>query len=522
MSRTAAPPVHLCIMQPLGYVHSMGLLDAALYFQHQLRRLGAEPSIGKNRLRRDAVNLVFGAHLGFEPGLAQTFCCIFVNLEQLGSGGSAMPAAYLDLLRTARVIDYDAGNPAAYGQRGEDVPLVSFGYAPYAGPVASAPPLNQRPFDLLFFGSMNARRQRLIERIERVGRTVVTFDAPVYGPERDAFIVQARAVLNCHHYETARFEQVRAFQVLSLGTPVVSERTERTRPGPAFEESVSWFTERTLERFFAGEYADPGFADQAARRLQAFRGFDPSAEYGQVLELARAAFGAWRSLGRPAPNPQRLLQIGSGKDYRPGWLNVDILDVARPDVRVDLSRPLAWPAVFESPYWGRVELRPGATELIYANNVLEHVPDLPTLMSNCLALLRVGGLMVIEVPHERSLGAWQDPTHVRAMNENSWLYYTDWFWYLGWFEHRFKLRELQWMDERHAACDKAAAAFMTVTLEKIPTTVAERMTARTMRPDFGGLLDPVPAAAAPERALPVAPVPGPADRTQLAAARLTA
>ena len=54
-----------------------------------------------------------------------------------------------------------------------------------------------------------------------------------------------------------------------------------------------------------------------------------------------------------------------------------------------------------------------------------------------LALLKDGGRFEIEVPYERALTAWQDPTHVRAMNEKSWLYYTDWFWYLGWFEHRF-------------------------------------------------------------------------------------
>lgn len=78
------------------------------------------------------------------------------------------------------------------------------------------------------------------------------------------------------------------------------------------------------------------------------------------------------------------------------------------------------------------------------------------------------------------------------MNENSWLYYTDWFWYLGWFEFRFKIRELKWLDARLAPSEQGAA-FMSLTLEKTPTTIAERMTARTMRPDFGGLIDPIDA-----------------------------
>jgi SAM-dependent methyltransferase len=489
-STTGVPAVHLCIMQPVGYVHSMGLLDAALYFRHQLVRLGAQVSIAKNRLRQDCVNMIFGAHLGFDAELARSFCCVFVNLEQLGAGGSRMPPAYLELLRGFPVIDYDAANPPTYKARSGEVPLISFGHAPYlaSGPIQPLP-LDQRPFDLLFFGSMNPRRRAIIERIERTGRTVVTFDAPLYGPERDVFIRQSRAVLNCHHYDSALFEQVRAFHVLSLGTPFVSERTERTCPGAQFEPCVNWFTDANLERFFAEEYAAASFAERAAKQLEAFRAVDPVAEFAKVVDHARASQSSWRSQARAPVNPQRLLQIGSGKDYRSGWLNVDILERAQPDIVVDLSQRQAWPRRFASPTWGTVELREGASDLIYANNVLEHVPDLATLMGNCLALLRVGGLMVIEVPHESSTGAWQDPTHVRAMNENSWIYYTDWFWYLGWFEHRFRLRQFQYIDDKRAPCDKSRAAFMTVTLEKIPTTVAERMTARTMSPDFAGLID---------------------------------
>jgi hypothetical protein len=63
-------------------------------------------------------------------------------------------------------------------------------------------------------------------------------------------------------------------------------------------------------------------------------------------------------------------------------------------------------------------------------------------MTNCKELLRVGGQMRIHVPYDLSLGAWQDPTHVRAFNENSWKYYTEWHWYLGWPD-RFELTTLE-------------------------------------------------------------------------------
>jgi hypothetical protein len=115
------------------------------------------------------------------------------------------------------------------------------------------------------------------------------------------------------------------------------------------------------------------------------------------------------------------------------------------------------------------------------------VADLPTLMGNALALLEDGGLFEIEVPYERAPTAWQDPTHVRALNEKSWLYYTDWFWYLGWFTHRFEVAASGWMDAQLRDCAQDGAQFMRVTLRKVVTTPHERTVARAMRADFGGV-----------------------------------
>ncbi|MGS0756658.1 O-linked N-acetylglucosamine transferase family protein, partial [Roseateles sp. GG27B] len=81
------PEVHLCIVQPGAFVHSLGFLDQARYFRHQFRRMGANVSVAKNRLRHDAVNFVFGAHLGFDAHRCERYSCVFVNLEQLGRAG---------------------------------------------------------------------------------------------------------------------------------------------------------------------------------------------------------------------------------------------------------------------------------------------------------------------------------------------------------------------------------------------------------------------------------------------------
>jgi SAM-dependent methyltransferase len=483
------PGVHLCVLQPAGYVHSMALLDAALYVRHQFEQLGAVVTVAKNRLRSDAPNLVFGAHLGFDPALARRFCCVFVNLEQLGAGGSRLAPAYLELLRASRVIDYDAANAAAYAARPDAVPLIAFGYAPYLAPVAPVP-LEQRPFDLLFFGSINDRRRRFIERVERAGRTVVMFDGPVYGPERDAFIAQSRAVFNCHHYESACFEQVRAFHVLSMGTPLVSERSPRTRLAAAYEDVVSWFDEDSLERYFSGEYAASGFCARAQEQLRRFRAFDPRTAYAPALELALSAFGSHAAAPDAGP-AQRLLHAGAGSEYRPGWLNLDPGEASQPDLRLDLGRKQSWPLEAVSPFWGTVELRAGATDVIIAGDALQQTADLPVFLDNCLDLLRPGGVMVVELPCESHPGARRRAANRRMLDEHSWLDATDEFWRLGWFEHRFRIREIDWLDARHARCDKTAAVLLRLVLEKVPTSIAERTKARMMRPDFGGLIDGV-------------------------------
>jgi hypothetical protein len=231
------PHIHLAIMQPAGYVHSLGFLDQARYFRYQFRRLGATVTISKNRLREDAVNFVFGAHLGFPAEWPRRHPCIFVNLEQLGQGGAKVSPEYLSLLRRSAVVDYEAANAAVYAIDPAEVQLVSFEHAPYLD-LGEGLALEDRPIDLLFFGSMNPRRQAFLDEVEAAGVQVSRFDAPVYGAERDDYIRQSKAVLNCHFYDSSRFEQARAFHCLSLGTPVISERCCGTEPPAAFESSV--------------------------------------------------------------------------------------------------------------------------------------------------------------------------------------------------------------------------------------------------------------------------------------------
>jgi SAM-dependent methyltransferase len=143
----------------------------------------------------------------------------------------------------------------------------------------------------------------------------------------------------------------------------------------------------------------------------------------------------------------RHLNLGSGKDFREDCLNADIQAIKNPDWVLDITK-VPWGETISTRF-GEIKVEQGMFDSITANDVLEHIPDLVKAMTNCKDLLVEGGEFHIHVPYDLSIGAWQDPTHVRAFNENSWLYYTDWHWYLGW-KDKFVVKELQFVKSKLA------------------------------------------------------------------------
>jgi len=139
-------------------------------------------------------------------------------------------------------------------------------------------------------------------------------------------------------------------------------------------------------------------------------------------------------------NSSLVLNLGSGKDWREDCINADIQRRIKSDWCLDIQ-DVHWGSLLVTRK-GDFRVKHGMFDVILANDILEHVPDLVKAMTNCKDLLKEGGEMRIHVPYDLSYGAWQDPTHVRAFNEKSWLYYTDWHWYLGW-EDRFHVTRLE-------------------------------------------------------------------------------
>ncbi len=170
------------------------------------------------------------------------------------------------------------------------------------------------------------------------------FDGPLYGDERDHFIGQAKAVLNLHFYDS---EPLRAGARVAL--PVARHagdlRARRGEPAAAGVRRLCAVAAARCDRCVLPRRVQERAVAQRAQQCGRQRSAAPTRSRrmatcwrSRSASAARTTSGGRRRRGGPT-----RIHIGSGKDYKPGWLNVDVLSRAEPDLVLDLSQPQAWP-----------------------------------------------------------------------------------------------------------------------------------------------------------------------------------
>ena len=426
---------HIVQIRPPGYVHAEGLTELAECVYFGLRRLGV-PVFYRDPPDRPARQIVFGAHLLDEEGIIRLpATAILYNSEQVYPDSPWLRGAYLGGLRNREVWDYSAQNVARLQELGaRSARHVPLGYVPELARIAPA----SEDIDVLFYGSVNPRRKKILDELQARGLKVVALFG-AYGEERDRAISRAKLVLCLHFYEAKVFEIVRVAYLLSNEKAVVAEWDEEGTEHPDLREALCAVPYAGLVAACEALIRDPARRQALGKRARQI--FSRRREE-RVLAAAlarQASPPTWS--GRPdtgtAPSLPEVLQLGSGKDFRPDCFNIDINPAWGPDAVLDIMSPTLVGTKVETERFGMVALAEDSFEAAIAHDVLEHLTDLATAMTNVLRLLRPGGVFDVLVPYDLSLGAWQDPTHVRAFNERSWLYYTDWHWYLGWTDARF-------------------------------------------------------------------------------------
>jgi SAM-dependent methyltransferase len=427
----------ITLVRPEGFLHTEAFREVAETLQFGLRSVGHLAQIQDNAIDATATNIILGAHL-----LTVEDCgkvprgSVLYNLEQLG--GPNLPKQFYELARRHQVWDYSLSNIDKWKQMGCAFPPVHvpLGYVPELNRIKASP---IQDIDVLFYGSLNERRSGILKALKDAGAKVHTVFG-VYGKERDELIARSKIVLNIHFYDAKIFEIVRVSYLLANAKAVVTEYSPDTKDDEGLGDAVLGCPYHALV-----ENCLSLLRDDAERRQLEGRGFDwfcrrkESEILSQAIEeCIKANANANGKDAHEVKFPTHL-NLGSGKDWREGCFNVDFDPYWGPDAVLDFGKPLPIGQPLVTERFGAAALENNSFDEIIANDSLEHIPNLMTAMNSCLNLLKVGGLFRISVPYDLSWGAWQDPTHVRAFNERSWLYYTDWFWYMGWTEARFDL-----------------------------------------------------------------------------------
>jgi SAM-dependent methyltransferase len=118
------------------------------------------------------------------------------------------------------------------------------------------------------------------------------------------------------------------------------------------------------------------------------------------------------------PEPVKPLKydLACGQNKQPDHTGVDIAGNDA-DIYFDLT---TFPWTFAED---------NSADEIFVSHYVEHTPDLMKFMDECWRILKPGGKMTVIAPYYNSIRCWQDPTHLRAISEATFLYFNK-----GWRE----------------------------------------------------------------------------------------
>lgn len=438
--------VRIVRISPEGYPHYRVFDEVVESLLFGLIENGIAACVVDNEFDPNVPNIVIGAHLLNDAQLgALPQNVIIYNFEQFDRNSAWMRPGYINALSSHRCWDYSRYNIEALTRLRADASpeFVPLGYAPLLTRLTKSSGAEEE-IDVLFYGCLNPRRKKILDALAGEGCSVhIAYG--VYGAERDALIRKAKLVLNMHYYDSHILEAVRVSYLMANSKAVVSECADDTEVYPHYRDGICLVAYDELVKACMDLLAHSTKRRQLEENaLSAIK----KISYVEVLmdtSLIRSEPSSPGSSSIKGEVVPKRINLGSGKDWRENFLNTDILDRVNPDWTLDICSPLPWGEMVHTRRFGDFLLEQGAFDLIVAYDVLEHLPDLVAAMTSCLSLLKEGGEMHIQVPYDLSFGAWQDPTHVRAFNERSWLYYTDWHWYLGWKTERFHLEKQQFV-----------------------------------------------------------------------------
>ena len=469
-----ASKVNICITKLPGYSHTEAFRELSERIEAECMREQIRCSISNNWQIEADINLILGAHL--EPGKYIDLGnkrTIFFNLERLKSlEENPATKKYIELLQQHRYIDFSSENSEYCRRKGLQQPI--YLYRPWYDKAWTRTQNEiDKEWDACLIGSITPRREKLAKELNKAGiKTICAFNC--YASERDEILSKSKIALNVHAYEdSSTAEILRLAYYISNNLNIVSEKSNFE----AGEEEISQHLE---------QYAYTALIDGVKRELKSIK--DIKSNNAKKKAIAAAAQHCHADNAKASTNNTDLfrpttLNIGCGLDWNQDAINIDIEKTGAEDMTLDISED--WNQIskfYETERFGVIYLGEDSFDIIKASCVLEHVKDLPSTLRNITKLLKPGGWLYLRYPHQDSLGAWQDPTHVRGMNEHLMKYLYEWSDYLKLENTKLKPKWISFVQEDNETkinkMDKERIGFVEAVLIKEVSISAKEINAQ--------------------------------------------
>lgn len=152
--------------------------------------------------------------------------------------------------------------------------------------------------------------------------------------------------------------------------------------------------------------------------------------------------------------------FGCGLKPLPGFINVDFYTKTHADEIIDLDQPLP--------------LASDSADLIFSDNVFEHIKNYLQLIEECLRVLKPGGKLIVRVPYFRSKYAFVDPTHCNFFTLTSMEYFVQGTYnntYYAFFEPSFRYQVVCINDGRAKGLRRLAYAYALKRQDKVENSI---------------------------------------------------
>ncbi|RMD94660.1 MAG: hypothetical protein D6813_01825 [Calditrichaeota bacterium] len=205
--------------QDPNYKHNLCFLEVADVLKFSLEDLGHDVLLNSN-LIKDGFNIILGYHFLDGKKLPPGYRFIIYQLEELGAEGGWPPHIIETLRSDCFVWDFCEQNIEYLAERGIQAYLKPIGFHPK---MERIPHQDNKDIDILFYGSINHRRRKILHHLQKRFNTHILFG--LYGKQRDEWIGRSKIVVSIYYYEKKQFDYVRLFYLMNNKVFTIIEDT---------------------------------------------------------------------------------------------------------------------------------------------------------------------------------------------------------------------------------------------------------------------------------------------------------